>query len=403
MEPLHILIICERFAPSIGGLETHLETLSEFLVERGVSVTVAATKMSPAVSGPERPYEVSYGPGWGAAWRLLRQASVVHLTYFDYRWLLLAKLAGRRVVLVYHSHARVCPKGVAWNGKELCSFSTHWRVCPGCLHRDAAWPSVWSKWASLPIKQWIGDRVDASVSISRYAEHRFRLARNRTIVNGIDVRRFRPAESPTRDFALFIGRLIFEKGAHVLLDALAQCQVQGRPVRLIIVGDGPQRGALEEQAHRLGIAPLVEFRGVVSGAPLTVLLQQAFAVVVPSLGPETCPLTPLEAMACGTPVIAAASGGLEEIAGAAGLLYPPLDRAALAGRLTRLIEDRALQRRLAEQGRRLVEREYDVTRMGSQYLDLYRSVVNGCGTAQPHSADGAVSVSCCNNAQAGVR
>ncbi len=371
---LRILIVNRNCVPSRGGIQTYIDLLGRRLIAQGVEVAVVATQMSPATSANGVPYRVLYGPSWRQAWTLLRWATIVQFSVFDYWWWVLAKLLGKRTIFIYHSHARICPKGVSWNGNETCSFATHWRRCPACLHQDRSWLATAMLWLSLPIKQRLADGADAIVNISRYTERRFQIPRSRTIPHGIDVQRFRPIDTPSRDYVLFVGRLIPEKGVQVLLEAFTRCVAGGLRVRLVIAGDGPQRAELEAMARREGIAQRVEFLGALDATQVLGLLQHALAVVVPSIAPETWGRTAVEAMACGTPVIAASSGALEETVGEAGLLYPPLDRAALAERMTRLSNDAGLQQRLQSDGRALVEARYDIGRMTAQYLALYREL-----------------------------
>ncbi len=379
MVPLRVLMVTHQCTPSVGGIESFFELLCPRLSARGADVTVAAIQMSRNTPAPARPYRIVYGPRWNDMWRLLRWADIVQFSIFDYRWWFAARLLRKRTVVIYHSHSRICPKMVAWNGRETCSFATHWRQCPSCLHRDRSWLTAWTKWLSLPIKQRLIDRgASAVINISKYAQRRFQIPNSRTIVHGIDLARFRPAAESPRETFLFAGRLIPEKGCHILLEAYARYAAQGGMVRLIIVGDGPQRQELEAMALRLDVARAVEFAGALTGQALVERMQRALAVVIPSIAPEGFGRTAVEAMACGTPVIAAASGGLQESVGAVGLLYQPLDAAALAAHLIRMSGDRALQRRLQTEGQAYARRHHDIERMAAQYLSLYRELATGC-------------------------
>ncbi len=374
MSQPRVLFIVHKACPSIGGIESFISELAPRLIQAEAEVVVAAIEMSRDTPVPAgMAYKVVYGPGWMQAWRLLKWAQIVHFDIFDYGWWFLAKLLRKRIVFVYHSHSRVCPKVVAWNGKEPCTFATHWRQCPGCLHKDYGWPEVWVKWLSLPIKQRIVNGADMVVNISKYTEKLFQIPRSRTILMGINLERFQAVASPTRDYILFAGRLIPEKGCQVLLKAFARCIADGRQMRLVILGDGPYRSALETLARSLGIESRVEFQGAMTGPKLVERIQNALAVVVPSIGPEGWARTPLEAMACGTPVIAAASGGLTDI-GEAGLQYPRLDAEALAGHLMRLMDDSSLRQHLQQAGRDLAPR-HDAEVMTLQYLSLYRELL----------------------------
>jgi glycosyltransferase involved in cell wall biosynthesis len=375
--PLRALLVNRNCAPSVGGIQTFLDTLGRWLAARGVEVTVAATRMPRTTPPVQAPYAVVYGPGLGEALRLLRAADVVQFSVFDYRWWALAKLLRKRTIFIYHAPSRICPKGIGWNGREQCTFDTHWRQCPGCLRGGRrSWPAVWGMIASFVIKRAWVNTTTAAVNISRYAEQRFRVPRSVTIPHGSRLEPFVPAPAPRRDYWLYVGRLVPEKGCDVLLAALARVVQQGHRTPLVLLGDGPERQRLEQLAAALGVEALVQFAGQVTGQGLVERLQHALAVIIPSVWPETWGRVAVEAMSCGAPVIASASGGLQETAGVAGLTFRIGDSEALAQQMVRLAQDRPLQERLRTQGREFSQ-QFSADRMASQYLALYQRLTNG--------------------------
>lgn len=375
--PLRLLIVNRNCAPSVGGIQTFIDTLGRWLVAQGVEVTVAATRMPRETVPASVPYTVVYGLGTARAVQLLRRADIVQFSVFDYRWWMLAKLLRKRTIFIYHAPSRICPKGIGWNGREQCAFETHWRQCPGCLHADGrSWPMVSGMVMSFLIKRAWVNTATAAVNISRYAEERFRVPRSVTIPHGSQLEPFVPSPSPRRDYWLYVGRLVPEKGCDVLLRALARVARQGQPLPLVVLGDGPERLRLEQLARALGLDGQVRFLGSVTGTALVEQLQHALAVIVPSVWPETWGRVAIEAMSCGTPVIASASGGLQETAGVAGLAFPVGDSDALASQMMRLLPDRGLQERLRVQGRQFSQ-QFSVERMASQYLVLYRRLAEG--------------------------
>jgi len=149
---------------------------------------------------------------------------------------------------------------------------------------------------------------------------------------------------------LAVGRLSAEKGHADLLQAISiLARDGGTPGRLLIVGDGPERLALEQLTGRLGIEPLVVFAGHQSDVRPYYGL--ADLLVLPS-HTEGSPNVVLEALAAGLPVLATAVGGVPEILTheQTGLLVPPRDPAAMAAELTRLLLDSALRTRVAAAG-----------------------------------------------------
>jgi glycosyltransferase involved in cell wall biosynthesis len=144
----------------------------------------------------------------------------------------------------------------------------------------------------------------------------------------------------------------------------------------VLAGDGPQRGALEAESRRLGIAERVVFLGHREDVPA--LLSCCDLFVLPSLF-EGLPVSVLEAMAAARPVIATAIGGTDEavVHGKTGLLVPPGDSAALATSIQLLLADRAMADRLAQAGRARVEQEFSAETMTDRVSLLYDEVLAG--------------------------
>lgn len=187
---------------------------------------------------------------------------------------------------------------------------------------------------------------------------------------GVDLQRFAPAPRRERG-ALTIGivKLLTPKyGIDLLLRAFAgllrDADVRALPLpcRLLIVGDGPQRPALEALARDLGIAPDTEFAGEVAHADVPGWLHRLDIYAAPSrLDSESFGVAVIEAGACGLPVVVSDAGGLPEVVrdGETGLVVPRENVPALQAALKRLLLDAALRERLGRNGRAHVEREYD--------------------------------------------
>lgn len=155
-----------------------------------------------------------------------------------------------------------------------------------------------------------------------------------------------PPPGPPR--VVFLGRLVPQKGAAWLLDALAH--VPG--LALDIAGEGPDEAALRVQMIRLGLADRVTFHGWLQPGAARALVLGARAVVVPSVWHEPAGLVTLEAAACGRAVVASRVGGIPEYAAAdAALLVEPGDVPGLASALRLLAADAALAGRLGRAGR----------------------------------------------------
>jgi glycosyltransferase involved in cell wall biosynthesis len=168
-----------------------------------------------------------------------------------------------------------------------------------------------------------------------------------SVENPIDTERFSPDPSRTRDVdILFVGRLAAEKGAAVLLRAVARIP---RPLRTVIIGAGTQRSELERLAS---LCPgEVSFTGVVPNRELVDWFRRTRIVAVPSFS-EAAGMVPVEAMASGTPVLASRVSGLVDtvVDGRNGWLVSAGDDAAWAAKLNKLLTDDARLRAAGAEG-----------------------------------------------------
>jgi glycosyltransferase involved in cell wall biosynthesis len=193
-----------------------------------------------------------------------------------------------------------------------------------------------------------------------------------TIWNGIDLDRY-PSTGPCPGGpAVCVARLSPEKGIDTLIRAAGTVVRNDSTFQLEIAGDGACRTELTELIAALGLQQHVRLLGQVSD--VSSLLARASLFVLPSLS-EGVPLTILEAMARGLPVLATRVGGTAEavIDGTTGVLVPPVDAAALGAALLRIRGEAGWARELGLAGRRRVEQNFDVRVMVGRYEALYRT------------------------------
>jgi len=179
----------------------------------------------------------------------------------------------------------------------------------------------------------------------------------------------RPSSSVT---VLTVARLTAQKSIDTLIDALALVP----DARLTIIGDGPERAALERQARALNLQDRVEFLGTLPQKELARYYAECAAFVLPSIR-EGMGLVLAEALLCGAPVIAANSGGVTDIVkdGETGLLAPERDPRALADAIATLLNDRAFAARLAANGEAWVRERYTRDRVAGQFAEIYQKSV----------------------------
>lgn len=224
--------------------------------------------------------------------------------------------------------------------------------------------------------------VDRYVAVSREVAGRLHRSftvpsRKTTVVpNGIDPARIGeaaslpppplPPQAAGRPLVLTAARLGKHKGHATLLEAA----VRVPEAAFLLAGDGPERESLEARARELGVADRVFFLGYRADVPA--LLAACDLFVLPSFY-EGLPLSVLEAMAAGKPVVGSAIGGTDEavVPGETGLLVPPGDSAALAGAIRACLSDAELSRRFGTAGRERVLREFTAERMVHRVIQVY--------------------------------
>lgn len=177
---------------------------------------------------------------------------------------------------------------------------------------------------------------------------------------------------------LFVGRLVPYKGVAVLLEALADLDAMA-----LIVGEGPLRARLEEQARELGVSSRARFLGAVDDDELAALYRACNVFVLPSVTrQEAFGVVQLEAMAAGKPVVSTDLGtgvGWVNRDGETGYVVPPRDPRALRDAVARLLGDAALQKSMGEAAAKRIRSGFTLERMIDDTLSLYRDVIATAG------------------------
>lgn len=186
---------------------------------------------------------------------------------------------------------------------------------------------------------------------------------------GIDPDRYAPpAEAGKR--LLFVGRLAGVKGVPILLDAVKALKARHPELTLTLIGDGPDRAALEAQAAPLG--ETVAFLGYRSQSEVAEALRNSDLFVLPSFA-EGVPVVLMEAMASSLPVVTTRIAGVPELVTQweTGLLVPPGDAVALTEALDRLLSDPSQRHAMGAAGRATVETEFNIHREAAHLSQLF--------------------------------
>ena len=176
-----------------------------------------------------------------------------------------------------------------------------------------------------------------------------------------------------------MGRLVPKKGFDVLLQALASLADAGVAVTAVIAGEGELHDALVARARALGLAERVRLPGALTQSEVRALLRDSHVLAVPCVPADDgnidgLPTVVLEAMACGTPVVATDVTGMPEVVrdGETGILLPPGEPEALARALRDLACGLVATDRLAARARTLIEEEFD-SRRQAEVLSAWQS------------------------------
>jgi glycosyltransferase involved in cell wall biosynthesis len=261
----------------------------------------------------------------------------------------------------------ICLRGGDVPGFRPYDFSLFHRLMSPLLHR------VWHKAAAV-VANSHGLR-DLAVSFDKGVPIR-------VIPNGVDLNTF---QAPQRDWnkaqLLFVGRIVYQKGLDLLLEALSE--LRHLEWELNIVGDGPRRKLLEAQAARLGIGERVNFLGWQPREALPGLFHGATLFAYPSRH-EGMPNAVLEAMASGLPVVATQIPGNEELVreGKTGLLVKTEDSAGLRVALENLITDPQRRRQMGAHARRVVQEGYSWEGVARAYLELIQAAQDARASAR---------------------
>jgi glycosyltransferase involved in cell wall biosynthesis len=198
------------------------------------------------------------------------------------------------------------------------------------------------------------------------------------VPNGVDTEAFAPSPTAGRAAAgglrtvLYVGRLGYRKGLSRLLEAMAL--LADRPDwRLALAGEGPLADRLEAQAKRLGIADRVDFLGFLDRAALLGALHDAALLVNPA-DYESGPLTLLEAMAAGTPVVTTPTGLVGDLTDPMPLVVAEPDALAVSRAIASVLDDPRSAAARARSARRLVESHFAWDRVAARTAALYHSL-----------------------------
>lgn len=373
---MRVVLVTEWFPPDIGGVAAHVRDLALILSSRGHEVWVITKKKNGRRSWPFKIVELEYTdylktlysiPSNGSLRRLLKDIDpdVVHVhhafTPISLAFTLISTLNGHPTVLTNHS-------------AYLYDY-------------DALLKAM--GYVAFPVRRVLG-RVNKVIAVSgvaaKFIKSFIPSVPVEVIPNGVDIRKFSPQgskklrESLGADFViLYVGRLVYRKGVHYLVDSMEFIIRECPKAILVIVGDGPLKRHLKERILELGLSRSIVFLGKITDDELPDVYRSSDVLVMPSLFGESLGIVALEGMASGVPVIASSIGGLKEVIvdGVTGLLLKSVSPKVIAETVFRLCSDPELSWSLSVRARSVVERKYSWDAIIPKIEEVYKEVMRG--------------------------
>jgi colanic acid/amylovoran biosynthesis glycosyltransferase len=177
---------------------------------------------------------------------------------------------------------------------------------------------------------------------------------------------------------LYSGRLAAVKGLPILLTSLATLKRTHPDIVLTVVGDGSDRAPLEQMTRDLGLTQNVRFVGYQSQAEVRSHMQETDVFVLPSFA-EGVPVSLMEAMAAGVPVVTTQIAGISELVdnGVSGYLVPAGDATTLAEKIATLLDSPSLRTQFGQAGRAKIEREFDINQEAAWLYQVMTAALEG--------------------------
>jgi glycosyltransferase involved in cell wall biosynthesis len=354
---VQVAILVKEFPPDvIGGTETQTKRLAGELQARTEHEVTVFTKSYPSSADVDVEYEVVRVPNW-------HLTPFVSTLTFVLSALLLLLLRYREFdvlqsMMIYPTGfvGYLCSTIVglpyfAWIRGGDYYFMKENAIKRGMIRRVLH--------DTLVLVQTEGIRTDVA--------EEFPQSELRVLGNGVDL----PDATADGKAVIFVGRLEEQKGVNTLIDAMA-----GLHERLVVVGDGSERDALEARAADRSVD--VDFVGEVPPEAVTDHLLRAQLFVLPSTRGEGLPNAVLEAMAVGLPVVGTDTGGVADaiVEGETGYVVDPGDTDALGTRITELCSDDEKRQQMSKAARTYIREHHDWQYITSELDDVYREIVD---------------------------
>jgi glycosyltransferase involved in cell wall biosynthesis len=386
---MNLLIYSHAFAPQIGGIETYAMHLARGVAMRdsgkATRVTVVTQSLRKDFDDSALPFEIFRHPGTAQLRKLIHESDVVNLAGPAIFPLALALLARKSVVVEHHGYQASCPNGLLFYQPTKSACPNHYMrnefsACLRCNASESGWFASMKMLVLMPLRRGLCRRASVNLCVANHVADRIDLPRTQVVYHGVPESLASTIAPAPKDLPLlsvgFLGRLVEEKGVPTLINAMHLLRAEKDRVSLTIIGDGPQRPQLEAMAREQNdFQRNISFTGSLQGETLGAALANIDVLVMPSVNEEPAGLVVMEQMIRGCPVIVSDHGGGPELAGDAGLKFPPGNAAALAACLRQLADDPALLRELGVRARNRAIAAFSLDRMIEEHFRIFEKLM----------------------------
>jgi glycosyltransferase involved in cell wall biosynthesis len=307
---MKILITSHFFWPSVGGVQTFIEILAKEFVKLGHEVILVTHTLNDSSETKKFPYRIFRQPSHLKILKLIKWADIFFQNGINLKYIWGNCFYNKPCFIVFHGP--IGQEGIIHDLKYffLGKYSTI-SVSKGItkLLGDIPYEVIHNPFAN--------DQFKLTVPITKRKKH-----------------------------LVFLGRLIKEKGAEIVIDSLIKLRKKGKQYSLTIIGEGTEKKALIKKVADNNLSDQIKIVGKKSGAELVNLLNEHQIMIIPSNYPEAFGIVALEGIACGCSIIASNAFGLPEAVGTCGLLFKMGDIGDCAQKISLLADNRKRQKQL---------------------------------------------------------
>ena len=337
---MNVLMSSYLFPPSVGGIETVSWILAHELTRYGARVTVVTRTGSPEPD--TTPFEIVRRPRPARLVELLRRCDVYFQNNISLNLAWPLAFVRRPWVVALHTWVTRCNGEQSWQD----------RLKQRCLRSASC----------ISVSRAVANHIDVPSTVigNPYDDTQFVLT---------------PEVARSRDI-IFLGRLVSDKGADLLITALAQLKSRGFQPTVTIVGTGPDDHLLKRLAEQEGVSGQIHFAGLRKGSELVRMLNAHRIMVVPSRWQEPFGVVALEGIACGCVILGAASGGLPDAIGPCGTTFRIGDATDMAKKLEHLLDNPELMQSYQTSARRHLAHHKPCV-IAARYFDVISKAAEG--------------------------